>query len=858
MKMMLADRMRRYEAAFDSILPTSSPIILRLNGHGFSSLAAQTGVRRPFDQRIHDAIVATCSDLLSFFLGATIAYTQSDEIIMVFPKGDRSFAQPVQKLASLAAGYCTMRFNAHLAVALASGLRNQLQGGVEQLFGTAYFDASLFTVPSIEDALDYLIWQRSERAVVNSVNAFASTLFSQDQIHNKNCGELVEMMRREKNVIYEEVVPRWALEGCLVKRDLCRDGTADAQVGQTRQSLETRVDERGIREFSTESLKLIVEEYWSDLGSSSTSKRIVPIPIDNNSVAAANATIFGPNVYVFDPQMPAADIQDKVTTIFKQMEANEFGTERYALLFKPGTYNILFDVGFYTQVAGLGLDPDDVLIEGGANVPAYWMPNRNATCNFWRAFENLSINASEATNRTTTIAVSQAAPLRRIHVRSANGLWLFQVDPSTGAGGWASGGFMADSVVDNQVLPGSQQQWLSRNNRYGSWANAVWNMVFVGDSSPPSQDNFPASPYTTVDVTPVIREKPFLRITDQGQYEVFVPALQANTKGPSWTDGSSTPGVSIPIDRFYIAQPSTSSAASINSALDSGEHIIFTPGVYKLEEALRVSRADTIILGLGLPSLIPVSGQPALAVADVDGVILAGLIIDASEISSPTLVEVGPSNSSADHRSNPTFLYDLTIRTAGHTKNKVGITINSRHVVGDQLWLWRADHGDGAAWDENPTNNGIVVNGDDVTIYGLFNEHHKEFQTIWNGNNGRLYFYQSEIPYDPPNQESWMSKNGRANGFASYKVADEVTSHEAWGLGIYSYFRDSPTKLENAIEVPEAEGVRLHHLTTVWLTGMPGSEITHIVNGVGGRVYANQPESAMRQTLKEFSGGSKP
>ncbi|KAI1335498.1 glycoside hydrolase family 55 protein [Xylariaceae sp. FL0016] len=568
-------------------------------------------------------------------------------------------------------------------------------------------------------------------------------------------------------------------------------------------------------------------------------------------MAAANTTIFGPNVYVFDTGMPVAGIQDKLSAIFKQMEANEFGPERYALLFKPGTYNVLFDVGFYTQVAGLGRSPDDVLIEGGVNVPAYWMPNRNATCNFWRSFENFAINASQATNNTTTIAVSQAAPLRRLHIRSPGGLWLFQVDPETHAGGWASGGFMADSVVDNQVLPGSQQQWLSRNNRYGSWANGVWNMVFVGDTNAPSQADFPATPYTTVERTSVMREKPFLCINSQGQYEVFVPTLQKDSRGPSW-EGSPTSGKSISIDHFYIAQPPTADAAKINSALNSGKHIIFTPGIYELEEPLRITKPDTIILGLGMPSLVPIQGHSAISVADVDGVTLAGLIIEASSVTSPTLVEVGPPGCSTVHTANPTFLYDLTIRTAGQNKNDVGITINSHDVVGDQLWLWRADHGQGAAWDTNPTKNGIVINGDNVTIFGLFNEHHKEYQTLWNGEGGRLYFYQSEIPYDPPNQEAW--KAGKTNGYASYKVADTVRTHEAWGLGIYSYFRDSPTKLESAIEVPQAAGVKLHHLTTVWLTGVAGSEITHIVNGTGGRVYANSPDSAMRQTMNEFSG----
>ncbi|KAI0390171.1 glycoside hydrolase family 55 protein [Xylariaceae sp. FL0594] len=571
-------------------------------------------------------------------------------------------------------------------------------------------------------------------------------------------------------------------------------------------------------------------------------------------ITHANTTRFGPNVFVFGPKMPMDAIQAQVKAIFDEMEANEFGPQRYALLFKPGTYNILFDVGFYTQVAGLGKSPDDVLIKGGVNVPAYWMPNRNATCNFWRSFENFSIEASEETNNATTIAVSQAAPIRRMHIKSSGGLWLFQVDPETGAGGWASGGFMADSVVDKIVLPGSQQQWLSRNNRYESWANGVWNTVFVGDASAPKADSFPDPPYTSIECSPIIREKPYLYFTDHGKYEVFVPALQRNRRGPSWVDGEGTPGTSISIDHFYIVHAGDHTAVHVNKALAEGKHILFTPGIFKLDVAIRITKPHTVVLGLGQPSLVPINGHPAIRVADVGGVTISGLIIDAGELASPCLVEVGPPGSSADHTSAPTVLYDLTVRTAGNRKNDIGITINSHSVIGDQLWLWRADHGDGASWESNPTKNGVVVNGDDVTIYGLFNEHHKEYQTLWNGNRGRIYFYQSEIPYDPPDQESWMCAT--TNGFASYKVADTVTEHEAWGLGIYSYFRDSPTKLESAIEVPEVEGVKLHNLTTVWLNGTPGSEITHIVNGIGDRVYASTPDAAMRQTMGEFPGSS--
>jgi hypothetical protein len=569
-----------------------------------------------------------------------------------------------------------------------------------------------------------------------------------------------------------------------------------------------------------------------------------------DSTSKPNSTLFGPNVFVFDPNMPAADIQKTATDIFAKMEANEFGSERYALLFKPGKYDVTFNVGFYTHVAGLGQNPDDVHINGGVNVPAEWMPNANATCNFWRTLENFAVTPS-STKNITRIAVSQAAPLRRLHVKGE--LQLFAFDKKYNAG-WASGGFLADSVVDGKVVPASQQQWLSRNSKWSQWTNAVWNMVFVGCVNTP-EGKFPKQAYTVVDRTPVIREKPYLYLDGSGKYRVFVPALKTNTRGVTWLDGP-TPGESIAIDRFSIAQPSTAKAENINTALAAGKHILFTPGVYSLDDTIRITRPDTILLGLGVPSLVPTKGLPIISVADVDGVKIAGLILDAGPVKSASLLEVGPAGSKADHSANPTFLYDLTVRTGGAKpgKNDVGIQINSNHVVADQIWIWRADHGAGAAWTTNPTKNGLVVNGNDVTIYGLFNEHHQEYQTLWNGNGGRVYMYQSEMPYDVPDQSSWMS--GKTNGFASYKVADSVTSHEAWGVGVYSFFRDAPVKAHSAIEAPAAGGVKFHNLTTVWLNGKAGSEITHIINDVGGRVHANSPADAMRQTLVEFGGAN--
>ena len=160
---------------------------------------------------------------------------------------------------------------------------------------------------------------------------------------------------------------------------------------------------------------------------------------------------FGPNVLVFDS--PMANIQGRIDAVFRQQERSQFGTNRYAILFKPGKYDLDLQVGFYTQVLGLGISPDDVAISGAVRCKARWMANNNATCNFWRCVENLSVTPTQDSN-INIWAVSQATALRRVHLRGNMNLW---------DGGWSSGGFIADCKIDGQVNSGSQQQWFSRN-----------------------------------------------------------------------------------------------------------------------------------------------------------------------------------------------------------------------------------------------------------------------------------------------------------------------------------------------------------------------------------------------------------
>ncbi|MFK4084702.1 RICIN domain-containing protein [Kribbella sp. NPDC020789] len=526
----------------------------------------------------------------------------------------------------------------------------------------------------------------------------------------------------------------------------------------------------------------------------------------------------GPNVSVFDPSMPAGQIQSRLDQVFQQQEQNQYGEQRYAMLFKPGTYNVSANVGFFTQVAGLGLTPDSVNINGAVHVEADWFPPQNATQNFWRGAEGLTVTPPGGLDRW---AVSQASAYRRMHLKGNLAL---------DDGGWSSGGFMADTVVDGQVRSGSQQQWLSRNTRWSSWTGQNWNMVFVGAENAPA-GSFPDPPYTKIAQTPVVREKPYLYIDAAGAYKVFVPALKTNSSGPGWTNGSPA-GASLPIEQFYIAKPGVT-AATINAELAAGKDLLFTPGVYKLSDSIRVTRANTVVLGLGLATIMPTNGTTAISVADVDGVKLAGLLIDAAPTNSPLLMELGPANSAADHSANPTSIHDVYFRIGGAAVGKATETlrVNSDDVILDHTWLWRGDHSIGVGWNTNTADTGLVVNGDDVTAYGLFVEHYQKYQTIWNGNGGRTYFYQNEMPYDPPNQSAWM--NGSTRGYAAYKVADSVTTHEAWGLGSYCVFNSDPSIVaERAFEVPNKTGVRFHNMVTISLGGK--GTIAHVINNTGG------------------------
>ena len=557
--------------------------------------------------------------------------------------------------------------------------------------------------------------------------------------------------------------------------------------------------------------------------------------------------LFGENVYIFSPEDDPTLVNEVLADLYDKQEENQFGNARYAIYFMPGIYDesIEVNVGYYMQIAGLGVLPTDTRIES-LQCTAEWLGddpnNHNACCNFWRGVENIELGSN------TMWAVSQATFMRRVQVDGA----LYLHDNY----GWCSGGFLADSNTELMTDSGSQQQWLSRNCSWKVWMGENWNMVFVGtEAGEAPRGTWPGVPYTTVETTECIQEKPFLIYDEEKGYQVFVPEVRTDAKGVSWENGAQ--GEAIPLSEFHVAKAGVDTAETINAALSEGKHLLFTPGIYELAEPIRIEKEGTIVLGMGLATLQPVNGNACIETADVSGLVIAGLLFDAGEVRSKNLLVVGNAQGDAlavDVEEAFIFLSDVFFRvggtmTAEPTSAECCVIINSDNVIGDNLWVWRADHGDQVAWDKNVTKNGIIVNGDNVTMYGLMVEHFHEYQTIWNGEKGKVYMYQSEIPYDVPTQSVWMSHDGQMEGYASFYVAEDVEQFEAWGLGIYLYNRDAMVTLNTAMEVPDREGVAVHHICTVMLNGFPG--MWHVINDCGGDVsYAVE-----REIICEYEAG---
>ncbi|MGD0062845.1 MAG: hypothetical protein ABSB76_05320 [Streptosporangiaceae bacterium] len=590
-------------------------------------------------------------------------------------------------------------------------------------------------------------------------------------------------------------------------------------------------------------------------------------PASSSLCPGASVASFGSNVCVFSDTMSQATIQADLDGIATQQVpvASQFSSQRYAIFFLPGTYGsaadpLVFQVGYYTEVAGLGSMPQDTVINGAIdvfnNLCTAGTSDCNSDDNFWRSLSNLDLNVdlpstppayappvldaygAGCANSAEMWSASQASPIRRAIV---NGNVVFQDYCATN--NYASGGFIADSQVTGDLDFYGNQQYMVRNSTIGG-ANGcpqgLWNMVYSGVQGAPSPVfTGQCEQNTVLSASPVTEEEPFLYTDSGGNYNVFVPAVQRSSSGPSWASGQEA-GASVPLSKFFVASPATPTLA-ISAALALGKDLILTPGVYNLNEPIVVSRPDTVVLGLGLATLVPQHGNAAMLVLPNRGVKLSGLIIDAGPVNSPVLLSVGlPGASSA---SDPDLVQDVYFRIGGAETTPVSATVslldNAGNSIIDNSWVWRADHGNAVGWTVNTASTGVVVTGDNVTAYGLAVEHYQKDEVIWSGQGGTDIFFQNEMPYDPPSQSAWMATPSQ-DGYPAFVVSPSVKTFKGYGMGSYSFFNQGVTiNASTAFQAPDTPGVQFQDVFTRYLSGAGG--IDSVINGTGAAVTSAAP-----------------
>ena len=536
---------------------------------------------------------------------------------------------------------------------------------------------------------------------------------------------------------------------------------------------------------------------------------------------------------------------------------HHFSKRRLALLFAPGVYkNIDVEIGYYVQILGLGTHPDQVQFrdcEKGPYVPAlnkHLSDHGSSLDTFWRSAENFS---TFPTSQKMLWAVSQAAPLRRVHVGSDLHLYDTQA--------YASGGFMANCQVDGKTDFGGQQQWLSRNCHFrDSVVGGAWSLVFVGCSGQVPQEDMGTIQTPSISVqpkTPVRMEKPYIAMKEDGiHYELRIPraSRDCNHSGSSF---DATGEYVKDFSQVFVAKANEEGIATkIQDALDDGKHVVLAPGIFELDRSLQVRHDNQVILGIGLATLkAPTNGSPCIAVAPkTAGVRVAGVMLEASQrtgfaVEFSSLLEWGASTVKDEgDPDNPGGLFDIFCRVGGDTEGDRTqyhvdciMRIHSGNVVGDNLWLWRADHAElmqgeqpnfvpiptyhQCEKDEYRVKNGIHVTGNDVTVYGLAVEHTDEHQAVWSGERGQVYFYQSELPYGAC-QASFGDR-----GYVGYLIEDHVVHHKLLAPGVYSNFRNEKVVVETAVKHPDRDTISCVNPFIVHLDN--NGYIESVVNGHG-------------------------
>ncbi|KAL1503703.1 hypothetical protein AB1Y20_012176 [Prymnesium parvum] len=260
--------MKASEAATcDAAIDLARPCVIRLDGHCFSTYTR--GFARPYDERIHRAMVSTAADLLEHF-NAVTAYTESDEISLFYPSAQGAsvsvpFNGRVQKLVSVTSGYASARFNMHM-LAQTFDLQDThdaaLRARVERC--DAHFDSRAFSLPDAEGVAKYMLWRAVHDCQRNSISMLAQAHFPPARLLRVSSQSMLQMLCDEAGVDWNDC-PAFFKWGTYIKKEEFNKPAINQKTQQQVVARRTRVSARSF-EFKKESACFLLEKFWRHEG----------------------------------------------------------------------------------------------------------------------------------------------------------------------------------------------------------------------------------------------------------------------------------------------------------------------------------------------------------------------------------------------------------------------------------------------------------------------------------------------------------------------------------------------------------------------------------------------------------------
>lgn len=217
----LGTRMKEnYESRAKVRLVRRMPVAIRIDGKAFHTFTKN--FEKPFDKILMNSMQETMKYLCENIQGCVFGYSQSDEITLILIDyqtltTDAWFNYEVQKLCSVSASMATMAFNKFFE----KNVKNFIQdcamdhemhgscgkGTVEYDLCEAYqkaihqgamFDSRCFNIPR-EEVTNLVYWRQLD-AIRNSIQMVGQANFSHNQLQNRTCNDIKEMLISHKNI----------------------------------------------------------------------------------------------------------------------------------------------------------------------------------------------------------------------------------------------------------------------------------------------------------------------------------------------------------------------------------------------------------------------------------------------------------------------------------------------------------------------------------------------------------------------------------------------------------------------------------------------------------------------------------